>query len=57
MRKIKFTFVLESVMFNLRFKIAMELVSISKVSFSSATLFDFQNRVFEYELQTEINLR
>jgi hypothetical protein len=57
MREIKFTFVLESVMFNLRFKIAMGLVSISKVSFSSATLFDFQNRVFEYELQTEINLR
>lgn len=42
MREIKFTFVLESVMFNLRFKIAMELVSISKVSFSSATLFDFK---------------
>jgi len=47
---------MESVMFDLRFKTALGLVSIGEVPFSRATLFNFQNRVLEYELETGINL-
>jgi len=47
---------MESVMFDLRFKTALGLVSIGEVPFSRATLFNFQNRVLEYEMETGINL-
>ncbi len=47
---------MESVMFDLRFKIALGLASIGEVPFSRSTLFNFQNRVLEYELGTGINL-
>ena len=47
---------MESVMFDLRFKTALGLVSIGEVPFSRATLFNFQNRVLDYELETGINL-
>lgn len=43
-------------MFDLRYKTALGLSSIGEVPFSRATLFNFQNRVLEYELQTEVNL-
>lgn len=47
---------MESVMFDLRFKTALGLVNIGEVPFSRATLFNFQNRVLDYELQTGIKL-
>ena len=47
---------MESVMFDLRFKTALGLTSIDNVPFSRGTLFNFQNRILEYEQQTGINL-
>ncbi|MCP4473907.1 MAG: DDE transposase [Gammaproteobacteria bacterium] len=47
---------MESVMFDLRIKVALGLVNIDDVPFSRATLFNFQNRLLEYEVQTGINL-
>ena len=55
-RGISFDELIESVMFDLRFKIALGLVSIDEVPFSRGTLFNFQNRILEYEEQTGINL-
>ncbi|GAH01623.1 unnamed protein product [marine sediment metagenome] len=43
-------------MFDLRFKAALGLLSIDEVPFSRATIFNFQNRLLEYEQQTGINL-
>jgi len=47
---------IESVMFDLRFKTALGLVSIDDMPFSRGTLFNFQNRILAYEQQTGINL-
>jgi len=47
---------MESVMFDLRYKVALGLLNIGEVPFSRATLFNFQNRLLEYEHQTGINL-
>ena len=47
---------MESMMFDMRFKVALGLVSIDEEPFSRATLFNFQNRILEYEQQTGINL-
>ena len=47
---------MESVMFDLRIKVALGLVNIDDVPFSRATLFNFQNRLLEFEIQTGINL-
>lgn len=47
---------MESILFDLRFKTALGLVSIEEVPFSRATLFNFQNRLGEYEQQTGVNL-
>ena len=53
---ISFDELMESVMFDLRYKIALGLDSISEVPFSRATLFNFQNRMLEHEMVTGINL-
>jgi len=47
---------MESVMFDLRFKTALGLSNIGEVPFSRATIFNFQNRLLEYQQQTGINL-
>ena len=47
---------MESVMFDLRFKVALGLVSIDEVPFSRGTLFNFQNRILAHEHRTGINL-
>ena len=47
---------MESVMFDLRFKTALGLASIGEIPFSRATLFNFQNRMLDYQQQTGINL-
>ncbi len=47
---------MESVMFDLRFKTALGLSNIGEVPFSRATLFNFQNRILDYGQQTGLNL-
>ena len=56
LKGLSFDELMESVMFDLRFKVALGLASIDEVPFSRATLFNFQNRVLEHEYQTGINL-
>ena len=56
LKGLSFDELMESVMFDLRFKVALGLASIDEVPFSRATLFNFQNRVLEHEHQTGINL-
>jgi hypothetical protein len=47
---------MESIMFDLRTKAALGLSSIDTKPFSRATIFNFQNRLSEYEEKTGINL-
>ena len=56
LKGISYDELMESMMFDLRFKAALGLISIDEVPFSRATLFNFQNRLLEYEQQTGINL-
>lgn len=56
LKGISYDELMESVMFDLRFKTALGLASIGEVPFSRATLFNFQNRVLDYEQQTGTNL-
>ena len=56
LKGISYDELMESVMFDLRFKAALGLANIGEVPFSRATLFNFQNRVLDYELQTGIKL-
>jgi hypothetical protein len=56
LKGISYDELMESVMFDLRFKAALGLVSIDEVPFSRGTLFNFQNRILEHEQQTGINL-
>jgi hypothetical protein len=56
LKGISFDELLESVMFDLRFKVALGLENIHEVPFSRATLFNFQNRILEHEQHTGINL-
>ncbi len=56
LKGISYDELMESVMFDLRFKAALGLANIGEVPFSRATLFNFQNRVLDYELQTGTNL-
>jgi hypothetical protein len=55
-KRLSFDELMGSVMFDLRFKVALGLANIDEVPFSRATLFNFQNRVLAYEEQTGINL-
>ena len=56
LRGISYDELMESIMFDLRFKVALGLVNIDDAPFSRGTLFNFQNRILEYEIQTGINL-
>ena len=56
LRGISFDELMESVMFDLRFKVALGIESIEEVPFSRATLFNFQNRVLAHEQETGNNL-
>jgi len=56
LKGISYDELMESVMFDLRYKVALGLDSIDDVPFSRGTLFNFQNRIFEHELETGINL-
>jgi len=56
LKGISFDELMESVMFDLRFKVALGLERINEVPFSRATLFNFQNRILEHEQVTGINL-
>ncbi len=56
LKGISYDELMESVMFDLRFKVALGLVSINEVPCSRGTLFNFQNRILEHEQQTGINL-
>jgi len=56
LKRLSFDELMEAVMFDLRFKTALGLSSIDEIPFSRATLFNFQNRIIQYEEQTKINL-
>ena len=56
LRGISFTELYQSVMFDLRMKTALGLENIDDVPFSMSTVFNFQNRLLEYEKETKINL-
>ncbi|MDD4425204.1 MAG: transposase [Mariniphaga sp.] len=56
LRGISYDELMESVMFDLRFKTALGLSDIGEVPFSRATLFNFQNRILDYQEQTGDNL-
>ena len=47
---------MESIMFDMRTKVALGLSSIDYKPFSRATIFNFQNRLLDYEQKTGINL-
>jgi len=47
---------MESILFDMRTKVALGLSSIDYKPFSRATIFNFQNRLSEYEQKTGINL-
>ena len=56
LKGISFDELMQSMMFDLRFKAALGLANLDDVPFSRGTIFNFQNRVLEYEEQTGINL-
>ncbi len=56
LKGISYDELMESVMFDLRFKAALGLSDIGEVPFSRATLFNFQNRLLDYQEQTGLNL-
>jgi hypothetical protein len=56
LKGISYDELMESLMFDLRFKTALGLADIGEVPFSRATLFNFQNRLLEYQQQTGLNL-
>jgi len=56
LKGISYDELIESVMFDLRFKTVLGFVSIDDMPFSRGTLFNFQNRILAYEQQTSINL-
>ena len=56
LKGISYDELMEGVMFDLRYKTAFGLAGIDEVPFSRATLFNFQNRLLEYEQQTGIIL-
>ena len=56
LKGINYDELIDSVMFDLRFKVALGLANIDEVPFSRGTLFNFQNRILQYENQTGINL-
>jgi len=53
---LSFDELMASIQFDLRYKVALGLSSINEVPFVRASLFNFQNRISDYEQQTGINL-
>ncbi|MDF1548719.1 MAG: transposase [Bacteroidales bacterium] len=56
LKGISYDELMESVMFDLRYKTALGLADIGEVPFSRATLFNFQNRILAHQQQTGLNL-
>jgi|GEM_PF-152131 len=56
LKGISYDELMESVMFDLRFKTALGLADIGEVPFSRATLFNFQNRMLDYQKESGLNL-
>lgn len=56
LKGISYDELMESVMFDLRYKTALGLSDIGEIPFSRATLFNFQNRILDYQQQTGLNL-
>ena len=56
LKGISYDELMESLMFDMRFKAALGLVNIDEEPFSRATLFNFQNRILAHEQQSGINL-
>jgi len=56
LKGLSFDELMESVMYDLRYKVALGLVSLDEVPFARGTLFNFQNRILEYESKTGTNL-
>ncbi len=56
LRGISYDDLMESMLFDLRLKTALGLDLIDEEPFSRATLFNFQNRILEYQHNTGINL-
>ena len=53
---LSFDELMASIQFDLRYKVALGLSSINEVPFVRTSLFNFQNRISDYEQQTGINL-
>lgn len=47
---------MESIMFDLRYKVALGLTEIDKLPFSRSTLFNFQNRILAHQESTGVDL-
>ena len=56
LKGISFDELMESIMFDLRFKVALGLENIDELPFARASLFNFQNRIADYEQKTGLNL-
>jgi len=56
LKGISYDELMESVMFDLRYKTALGFADIGEVPFSRATLFNFQNWILDYQQQTGLNL-
>lgn len=56
LKGISFDELMESMMFDMRFKVALGLCSIDEEPFSRSTLFNFQNRILWHEQQNGVNL-
>jgi len=56
LKGLSFDELMESIQFDLRFKVALGLNSIDEIPFVRSSLFNFQNKIADYEQETGINL-
>ena len=56
LKGISYDELMESIMFDLRTKVALGLESIDYSPFTRSTIFNFQNKILAYEMSTKINL-
>lgn len=56
MKGLSFDELMESIMFDMRFKLALGLENIDKIPFARSSIFNFQNKIADYEQETGINL-
>jgi hypothetical protein len=56
LKGISYDELMESMMFDMRYKTALGFVNIDEEPFSRATLFNFQNRILQYQDESGINL-